>query len=791
MSERTLWLHWGRTGAGPRFLLEMAAADHEARGGGTYLSHNPDAEIAADLDRLVRSGVPTLPVPTYLNARGVITGLPRLARNAVALRRWIRREGIGRVVTPMWNVYQSFAVPLAIPRGVEFVPCVHDAAAHPGEANPVQWLGARLERARADRLVTFSTEVAAQLAEVTDTPISVVDHPPFDSEPARTAARDLPGRPVFGIFGRMQHYKGIDLALAALRILRDRGIECEVRIVGDGPDAALRDTADGTLAQWDVRWIPEGDVAGIVDAFDVMLLPYREASQSGPAMQAMSHALPAVATPVGALPGQVAGFGVIADDATPEAIADAMADAISSPGRYRVLSATAVEAFRSAASWSDAVAAARGDHAADGDGRNPRTVQLPGRPARGGGIARVKWARQRVVAAVNRRVPVPSPAVARKLFPRVSALATGMDGRRSPLVVLPATHGSMGDEGMMIATAQLLAGRAAITAPGDVDVLRNRLAGTGADVIGLGGLVLGRETVPSPALAGLLADRDVVVIGADTIAGDYELMFLATRVRMLNYAAAGGRTAILANFSLPRRTAHEAAALLRSLNPRVHLVARDTDSQRRAAGLLGRDVDVSPDLAGHILPDPNVAADPAPDVVLVPNNHMSHLFGIDRTDLLRFWADIGAGVAADGRRVDLLPHDVRDHVGDVPLSRDIRAALAERGVGSRLLLVDDARAAKAHLAAASSCITGRMHAAVAALSSGVPTVGLEYVGKFTGQFRWHGDLGTVVEHAPNLTAAEVLAAWQSLRDAAAAPRGGGPYARPPQWLTLLDDAAGA
>lgn len=33
-------------------------------------------------------------------------------------------------------------------------------------------------------------------------------------------------------------------------------------------------------------------------------------------------------------------------------------------------------------------------------------------------------------------------------------------------------------------------------------------------------------------------------------------------------------------------------------------------------------------------------------------------------------------------------------------------------------------------------VTGRMHAAVAALSQGVPCIGLDYVDKFAGQFDW-------------------------------------------------------
>lgn len=390
---RTLWVHWGRTGGGPRFLADLvdgdtdstrafqASAEHEsaqsaqAPSPASFLSYNPDAEIAPRFAAQARGGVPAFPVPTYNSTAGVVLGLPRLLLNAVRLRRWIRSHRIERVVCVMESVYQSLALPLLIPRDVEYVACIHDGSAHPGEGNVVQAVGRRNELRRADRVVTFSSAVTDVLAGQVDVPVSTGSHPPFDLQDAATTPRELPpaglpgGVPVIGLFGRLQKYKGIDVALEAMEILRGRDApSCELHIIGSGPEERLRETPLGQQATWDNRWIPEDEVTEVVRGFDIMLLPYTEASQSGPVTLALAHAVPCVGTPVGAIPDQVEGFGVVAESASPEAVADAVESLLRAPQRYRELSAGAIRRVAEQPDWSDLAELIRAGDAAYAEG---------------------------------------------------------------------------------------------------------------------------------------------------------------------------------------------------------------------------------------------------------------------------------------------------------------------------------------------------------------------------------------------------------------------------------------
>lgn len=726
---RTLWVHWGRTGGGPRFLADLvdgdlAAGDLPTRTDNAYLSWNPDAEIAPRLAETGTRCAGDFPVRTYTSTLGVILGVPRLVWNSLRLRRWLRTQKIDRVVCVMESVYQSLALPVLTPRDVEYVACIHDATIHPGEENILQILGKRNELRRADRIVTFSDAVTRALSDRVDVPVATGSHPPFDLQDAATEPRELPDLPVIGLFGRLQQYKGIDIALAAAKILRDRGVPpFELRITGSGPEERLRETGLGSQAVWDTRWIPEEEVTDIVRGMDVMLLPYTEASQSGPVTLALAHAVPCVGTPVGAIPEQLEGFGSVSADTTPESVADALEPLLTDPDLYRELSAGAVRRVAEQPDWSDLATLVR-------------TGETPSSTSSGTAspVSRLKWLGQRVFGQINVHVPLPA------------APSTGAGRTR---VILPAPHGSFGDEAMGIVAARKYPD-ADLVVPGDPAPWRS-LVPDPVRVLSLGDLTVGPGMTPTRRTVDALAEGPVVVIGADTLAGDYELSLLATRVRLLNAAVAAGHPASLVNFSLPENIHPDARRILRRLDAGVTVRARDSVSARRAQDVFGREVSCAPDIAAELEPAGEVGE--GSPVVFVPNAHLGGMYGVTTEELVDLWRNTGVQL---GQPVEVVVHDIREDVGDLELGRRIALALEESGIPAAVTVPATAAEAKGAISGARVCISARMHACVAALSSGVPTVGIGYVGKFSGQFAWYGDLGAVVEYRPDLTAEEIV-----------------------------------
>jgi glycosyltransferase involved in cell wall biosynthesis len=132
-------------------------------------------------------------------------------------------------------------------------------------------------------------------------------HPPFGfAMPAQSAEQDGGSRRLL-CFGRLLPYKGLDLLAEAVASLpADAAVI--LRVVGCGPESpaldALRACRGVTVEN---RWVPEAEIGALFGWSDALILPYREASQSGVAAAALAAGRPVIATRVGGLREQLSG----------------------------------------------------------------------------------------------------------------------------------------------------------------------------------------------------------------------------------------------------------------------------------------------------------------------------------------------------------------------------------------------------------------------------------------------------------------------------------------------------
>ncbi len=308
MSRILVW-QWGRRGAGPRFALKLAEAIQSLPGQSVVLSLSGRAEILAE-------GVPVpvrvSPEETYGGFAGLavrILGGPVLVRKLIRkLSLWKPDFAICAMTSPL-----DFLMEIALRRaGVPCVVVVHDAVAHPGDGFPFQLTLQRYLLRRVDVVVALSAHVAKQLrgqAALRGRDIVMSSLPPFDY--SATYDGDVPwegerrpGPVRLLMFGRLLTYKGLDILLEALSMLPP-GAEYECRIVGRGPDSAtLRSLGALPGVRVENRWVPEGEVGALIAWADVMLLPYREASQSGVGAIAQATGRWILSTNVGGLAEQ-------------------------------------------------------------------------------------------------------------------------------------------------------------------------------------------------------------------------------------------------------------------------------------------------------------------------------------------------------------------------------------------------------------------------------------------------------------------------------------------------------
>jgi glycosyltransferase involved in cell wall biosynthesis len=347
---RILLWYWGRRGGGAQFTLGLARALADRPGIRLTLSVSAQGEL---LDEFRAIGANIDMTETYRTAAGFAMGLarvPGLARRLVALG---RQADV--VLSGMAHPWTPLVAPALARAGIAYVPVVHDAAPHPGDlALGWSWrLGRELAAARA--AVALSGAVAGALAaRAPGLPVIRLALPALLAA-APAPATPAPARPGLRLlfFGRFRAYKGLDLLRDAFARLHAAHPAATLRVVGEGDAAAC---APGLAALPGVtlepRWVAEAEIPALLASSDAVVLPYREASQSGIAPQALAMGIPVVATPVGGLLEQVrpGAGGVLASAVTAAALAEAL-DSLLRPGALERLRAEAREEGRRTADW--------------------------------------------------------------------------------------------------------------------------------------------------------------------------------------------------------------------------------------------------------------------------------------------------------------------------------------------------------------------------------------------------------------------------------------------------------
>jgi glycosyltransferase involved in cell wall biosynthesis len=150
----------------------------------------------------------------------------------------------------------------------------------------------------------------------------------------------------------MSPYKDIRMAVDAVLMLRPDFPNLHLTVVGAG--SLPKDLPSGSFLTVRNEWVPQDKLETVLRGFDILVLPYVEASQSGILTYAMSLGIPSVVTPVGGLVEQAeaGGHALIADDVTTEGIAAAMRRLLTESSLYEALRLAGLRAAATDFSWS-------------------------------------------------------------------------------------------------------------------------------------------------------------------------------------------------------------------------------------------------------------------------------------------------------------------------------------------------------------------------------------------------------------------------------------------------------
>ncbi len=238
---------------------------------------------------------------------------------------------------------------------------VHDPVPHPGLVGKVMHMLERRAVTAAGHVVIHTSDFKQTLCDaygVTPEKVSIVPIGPLSGyleTPIVHGDQSLDGPPFVLFFGRMEPYKGLDVLLDAVPLVRGRVPDACFYLSGGGEASALMSRARLTPGvRVDNRWIDEDEIPGLFARAALLVLPYTTATQSGVIPVAATFALPVVATETGGLPEQLADgrCGVLVPVGDPVALATAVADLLEDPERARELGAALKHEYQTERSWS-------------------------------------------------------------------------------------------------------------------------------------------------------------------------------------------------------------------------------------------------------------------------------------------------------------------------------------------------------------------------------------------------------------------------------------------------------
>jgi len=228
---------------------------------------------------------------------------------------------------------------------VPFVTSVHDPIPHSGEHTSLSkfkhWVRDQIRR-RSHGLIVYGDSLREKLADYSHIPLDRIYAVPhgeyryYNHFDRRSGQSSKNGHKHVLFFGRWEHYKGMDVLLDAEPMITQRVPEARIVLAGEGnlqlselqprmvhPDKFI-------LKNYTV---PDEEVPDLFRDADVVVLPYREATQSGPLHIAGSFGRPAVASRVGAMPEVIEDgeTGLLVSPGDPRELAEAVCRLLTHP----------------------------------------------------------------------------------------------------------------------------------------------------------------------------------------------------------------------------------------------------------------------------------------------------------------------------------------------------------------------------------------------------------------------------------------------------------------------------
>jgi glycosyltransferase involved in cell wall biosynthesis len=147
---------------------------------------------------------------------------------------------------------------------------------------------------------------------------------------------------IIGYLGRLSEEKGVLNLIEAMKLVRSRGIDARLLVIGDGPlEQVLKNYIHDASLEEDVEmlgWLPHDDLPPLLNRMRLLVMPSYTEGLPNAILEAMACGTPVLATPVGGVPDVIRDSvtGFIMEDPSPECIANNIQRALAYPNLQNV-----------------------------------------------------------------------------------------------------------------------------------------------------------------------------------------------------------------------------------------------------------------------------------------------------------------------------------------------------------------------------------------------------------------------------------------------------------------------
>jgi glycosyltransferase involved in cell wall biosynthesis len=260
---------------------------------GEFGGNEREREIV--IARAVQVGVDVVEIPVWEPEHAL--------RDLALLWRTVREHRVGVLITH--SHYDPRFLLLGLTRRNLLV--IHDPQPHSGDEASAHAAGARaitrIAESSASCVMLHSALLVDQLR------VGLRGHPrliaPHGCTPADHPVLPPP-QPHCLMVGRMYSYKGADIGVAAFKVVERERSDCQMTVAGEGPIAtALAQRPHSRNLTVKDGYVAEESLERLIRSASLVLLPYRDATQSGVGLKAIAMGIPCVVSAAGALPDLV------------------------------------------------------------------------------------------------------------------------------------------------------------------------------------------------------------------------------------------------------------------------------------------------------------------------------------------------------------------------------------------------------------------------------------------------------------------------------------------------------